>query len=65
MERYQRIPAEEVLYARENTCEDERSAALEVWNIHDNYHRPHSAAGGRPPASRLKTSVTNLRPSYT
>lgn len=65
VERYQRILAEEVLYAREYGSEDERSAALEVWNIHYNYHRPHSAAGGRPPASRLKTGVTNLRPSYT
>ncbi len=63
-ERYQRIMAEEVLYAREYNCEDERSAALEVWNIHYNYHRPHSAAGGRPPASRLKTGVTNVRTSY-
>jgi hypothetical protein len=30
-----------------------------------NYHRPYSAAGGQPPASRLKTRVTNVRPSYT
>jgi transposase InsO family protein len=64
-ERYQRIMAEEVLYAREYNCEAERSAALEVWNIHYNYHRPHSAAGDRPPASRLKTGVTNVRPSYS
>lgn len=65
VERYQRILAEEVLYAHEYGSEDERSAALEIWNIHYNYHRPHSAAGGRPPASRLKTGVTNVRPSYT
>ena len=64
-ERYQRILAEEVLYAREFSCEDERTAAIAVWNIHYNYHRPHSAAGGRPPVSRLKTGVTNLRPSYS
>jgi transposase len=64
-ERYQRIMAEEVLYAREYSCESERSAALAVWNIHYNYHRPHTAAGDRPPASRLKTGVTNVRPSYT
>ncbi|MCT1549001.1 IS481 family transposase [Brevibacterium casei] len=63
-ERYQRIMAEEVLYAHEYASEDERSAALQTWNIHYNYHRPHSAAGGQPPATRLKTSVTNLRPSY-
>jgi transposase InsO family protein len=64
-ERYQRIMAEEVLYAREYNCEDERSTAIGVWNIHYNYHRPHSAAGGQPPASRLKTGVTNVRPSYS
>jgi transposase InsO family protein len=64
-ERYQRIMAEEVLYAREYRCEDERSAAIRIWNIHYNYHRPHSAADGQPPASRLKTGVTNLQPSYT
>jgi transposase InsO family protein len=65
VERYQRIIAEEVLYAREYSSEDERSAAIARWNIHYNYHRPHSAAGGQPPASRLKTGVTNLQPSYT
>jgi transposase InsO family protein len=64
-ERYQRIMAEEVLYAREYRSEDERSAAIRIWNIHYNYHRPHSAADGQPPASRLKTGVTNLQPSYS
>jgi transposase InsO family protein len=64
-ERYQRILAEELLYAREFTGEDDRSAAISVWNIHYNYHRPHSAAGGQPPASRLHTGVTNLQPSYS
>jgi transposase InsO family protein len=57
--------AEEVLYAREYGSEAERSAALQVWNIHYNYHRPHSAAGGRPPASRLKTGATDVGSSYT
>lgn len=65
VERYQRIMAEEVLYACPYSSEDARTAAVEVWNIHYNYHRPHSAAGGQPPASRLKTSVTNVQPSYT
>jgi transposase InsO family protein len=64
-ERYQRILTEEVLYAREYHREDERSAAIGIWNIHYNYHRPHSAAGGQPPASRLDTGVTNVRPSYS
>lgn len=63
-ERYQRIMAEEVLYARPYDSEDERCAAIAAWNIHYNYHRPHSAAGGQPPASRLHTGVTNVQPSY-
>ncbi len=64
-ERYQRIMTEELLYAREYASEDERSQAIASWNVHYNYHRPHSAAGGQPPASRLKTRVTNVRPSYS
>ena len=64
-ERYQRIMTEELLYAREYASEDERSQAIAIWNVHYNYHRPHSAAGGQPPASRLKTRVTNVRPSYS
>ena len=64
VERYQRILAEELLYASEFNSEDARSAAIAVWNIHFNYHRPHSGAGGRPPASRLRDGVTNVQPSY-
>jgi transposase InsO family protein len=65
VERYQRILAEELLYAREYASEDQRSAAIAVWNIHYNYHRPHSAARDKPPATRLRTGVTNVRPSYS
>ncbi|MEU8994780.1 IS481 family transposase [Streptomyces caniferus] len=64
VERYQRILAEELLYAREFTSEVERAAAIGVWNIHYNYHRPHSGADGLPPASRLQSAVTNVWPSY-
>lgn len=64
VERYQRTMTEELLYARTYNTNNERSEAIRIWNIHYNYHRPHSAARGRPPASRLKTGVTNLRPSY-
>jgi hypothetical protein len=56
---------EELLYAREYASKDERSQAIAIWNVHDNHHRPHSAAGSQPPASRLKTRVTNVRPSYS
>lgn len=64
VERYNRIMAEEFLYAREWSSEDERAAALKVWNIHYNFHRPHSAAGGQPPASRVPSGVTNVLASY-
>lgn len=64
VERYNRILAEDFLYAREWTSEAQRAAALEVWNIHYNYHRPHTAAGNRPPATRLRTGVTNVMASY-
>lgn len=64
VERYNRILAEEFLYARTWTSETQRAEALKVWNIHFNYHRPHSAAGNQPPASRLPTGVTNVMSSY-
>lgn len=64
VERYNRILAEEFLYARVWTSEHHRTAALAVWNVHYNYHRPHTAAGDQPPASRLSTGVTNVMASY-
>ncbi len=65
IERYHRILAEEFLYARTWTSEAQRSEALKIWNIHFNYHRPHSAADGQPPASRLTTGITNVVTSYS
>jgi transposase InsO family protein len=64
VERYNRILAEELLYARSWHSEQQRRQALAVWNIHCNYHRPHSAAGGQPPAEGLSTGVTNVMASY-
>lgn len=64
VERYHRILAEEFLYARTWTSETQRFEALKIWNIHFNYHRPHSAAAGQPPASRLTVGVTNVMTSY-
>ena len=40
--------AEEFLYASEYACEDERSAAIAVWNIYYNYHRPPQRRGRTP-----------------
>lgn len=64
VERYNRIISEEFLYARTWTSENQRREALGIWNIHYNCHRPHSAAGGQPPASRLSAGVTNVMASY-
>ncbi len=60
VQRYNRILAEEFLYAREFTSDAQRSAALQVWNAHYNYHRTHTACGDRPPATRTPIRVTNV-----
>lgn len=57
VERSNRILAEEFLYSRTWTSEQQRSEAVAVWNVHYNYHRPHGAIGGQPPASRALASV--------
>ena len=64
VERYNRILAEELLYARPYTSETDREQALQRWLVHYNYHRPHTAAGNQPPATRLTTRVTNVMSSY-
>jgi transposase InsO family protein len=38
----------------------ERTAALDHWNHHYNWHRPHQGIGGVAPMSRLKSSRKNL-----
>jgi transposase InsO family protein len=65
VERYQRTLAEELLYARVWTSETQRAEAIQVWNIHYNYHRAHTAAGNQPPASRLRQRVTNVMTQNT
>lgn len=65
VERYNRTLAAEVLYARVWTSEAQRAHAIKVWNIHYNYHRNHTAIGDRPPASRLRTGVTNVMSQNT
>jgi transposase InsO family protein len=64
IERYQRTLAAELLYARPWNSEGQRSEAIRTWLIHYNYHRPHTAAGHQPPASRLNTGVTNVMSNY-
>ena len=65
VERYNRILAEEFLYAHAWSSEHHRTQALAVWNIHYNYHRPHTTDGSQPPATRLHQHVTNVRTSYS
>ena len=65
VERYQRILAEECLYARTYDSESARGEAMKVWVQHYNHHRPHSAADGQAPASLVPGRVTNVLPSYT
>ncbi len=65
VERYNRILTEGFLYAHTWTSEEHRTATLAIWNIHYNDHRPHTAAGNQPPATRLRTGVTNVTASYS
>lgn len=64
VERYNRILAEEFLYARAWHSERERAAGLVLWNLHYNYHRPHGAHDGQPPASTAPATVNNVMASY-
>lgn len=45
IEGYQRILAEELLYARKWTSEEEWVRAIEASNVRYDYHRPHTATG--------------------
>lgn len=64
VERYNRILAEEFLYARTWTSEHQRETALKTWDLHYNYHRPHGAHDGKPPASATPRRVNNVMTSY-
>lgn len=65
VERYQRLLAEECLYARPYTSEHERARAISIWVNHYNYHRPHTACADQPPASRTPARVNNVMTNYT
>ena len=43
----------------------ERTAALDYWNHHYNWHRPHQGIGGAVPMSRLSRSRNNLLTLHT
>jgi transposase InsO family protein len=65
VERYNRILSEEFLYSRTWVSEQERADALRTWNLHYNYHRPHSAHDKQPPASQAPLRVNNVLAAYT
>lgn len=60
VERYHRLLATEFCYAHPWHSETHRRDALARWLIHFNDHRPHTATGEAPPATRLHTVVTNV-----
>ena len=61
IERFHRTLINEWAYAKAYRSESARQAALPRWLHIYNHHRPHSALGGRPPASR----VPNLPGHYS
>src|SRR5699024_9224921 len=65
VERFQRITVDELLYAEVFESEQERRNRHGVWPHHYNYHRPHTACGDQPPASRLHASVDNVMTNYS
>jgi transposase InsO family protein len=65
VERYNRLLADEVLYARPYPNEQARRDAIGVRVNHFNYHRPHTACGDQPPASRVPARANNAMPSYS
>ncbi|MBM7499240.1 transposase InsO family protein [Brachybacterium muris] len=56
--------SDECLYTRRYKSENQRREAIRVWNHHYNNHRPHTACGDQPPASRLHTGVDNVMTNY-
>ena len=51
-------------YAYRYPSSDVRAAELRPWMQHYNFHRPHSAIGHMPPASRLGIEVNNVLRNY-
>jgi transposase InsO family protein len=50
--------AREWAYGMSYRSHHHRNAALEHWVDHYNQRRPHSSLDGRPPISRIHTSVS-------
>lgn len=61
VERFHRTLADGWAFARHYSSEQARRKALPAWLHFYNHHRPHTAASGQPPITRL----TNLHRQYT
>ena len=59
VERYHRTLAREWAYSQAWSSNDQRAAALGEFLDRYNYHRPHTALGGKPPITRCPR-VSNL-----
>jgi transposase InsO family protein len=59
VERFNRTLLEEWAYARSYQGNEERTALLSDWLHRYNYHRAHTALGGKPPASRVNDLCGN------
>jgi transposase InsO family protein len=59
-ERFIQTCLREWAYAEAYLSSDARTAALDRWLHHYNWHRPHSALNSRPPISRLYLNRNNL-----
>jgi len=64
-ERFIQTLLREWAYAYRYPSSDVRSEELAPWMQHYNFHRPHSATGGKPPASRLGLEVNNVLRNYS
>lgn len=57
-ERFIQTALREWAYGIAYRSSDERCQALKAWLHHYNHHRPHSALGGKPPASRVNNLLS-------
>jgi len=59
-ERFIQTALREWAYAATYQTSEQRRESLHDWLHHYNWHRPHTALGGRPPIARLALSRNNL-----
>lgn len=64
-ERFIQTLLREWAYAYSYPNSDARAAELPFWMQHYDFHRPHSATGNNPPATRLGFEVNNVARNYT